>query len=177
MTIRKLLREEALLRVGEFVSLLRDSVEHGHSIGFLMPFDETLAAEFWTSVLSDLPLDTENSLAARHLLIAEEDRRIIGTVQLALAPRQNSQHRAEVQKMIVHSAAQRRGIANQLLRRAEEEARLLGRTLLILDTEAGSAAARLYEKLGWQLVGHVPGFATDTRGEPVLCSYYFKELV
>jgi len=179
MIIRKLDRREALQRLPEFVTLLRDAVEHGHSIGFLLPFDEELAFAFWNGVLHELSLpdDEKKSVqAARHLFIAEEDGRIIGTVQLALAPRQNSQHRAEVQKMIVHSTAQRRGVASRLLQDAEDFAYSIDRTLLILDTETECAAAKLYEKLGWQLVGQIPRFAADTTGELVLCSIYYKEL-
>jgi acetyltransferase len=179
MTIRKLDRREALQRLPEFVALLRDSVEHGHSIGFLLPFEEALAVTFWQGVLHELLLeeDADKQEASRHLFIAEEEGRIIGTVQLSLAPRQNSRHRAEVQKMIVHSTAQRRGIASQLLQHAEDFAHKFGRTLLILDTETECAAAKLYEKLGWQLVGKIPRFAADTRGELVICSIYFKELI
>ena len=178
MIIRMLNRREAVQRLPEFVALLCDSVEHGHSIGFLLPFDQDLGHAFWLGVLNELlsEEDAGNEQAMRHLFVAEEEGRIIGTVQLALAPRQNSQHRAEVQKMIVHSTAQRRGVASQLLRHAEDFARGIGRTLLILDTETECAAARLYEKLGWQLVGQIPRFATDTTGELVLCSIYYKEL-
>ncbi len=176
MTIRQMFRAEALLRLREFVALLRDAVEHCNSIGFLLPFDEELASIFWKSVLSELPLQEEANEPSRQLFIAEEEGRILGSVQLSLAPRQNSRHRAELQKMIVHSSTQRRGIASQLLQYAEDHARQIGRSLLILDTETECAAAKLYEKLGWQLVGTIPRFAADTRGELVLCSIYYKEL-
>lgn len=180
MIIRKMDRREAVLRLPEFITLLRDAVQHGNSIGFLQPFDNDLAFAFWKGVLHELLLEEEEveerKQPARLLFIAEEAGHIIGTVQLSLAPRQNSQHRAEVQKLIVHSSSQRRGIATRLLQHAEAYASEIGRTLLLLDTETECAAAKLYEKLGWLLVGTIPNFAADTAGKLVECSLYFKQL-
>ena len=61
------------------------------------------------------------------------------------------------------------------MRAAEDEARRIGRTLLTLDTEAGSAAERLYARLGWMKYGEVPAYAmsADNRArQPV--SFFYK---
>ena len=57
-----------------------------------------------------------------------------------------------------------RGLGTALLHAAEDEARRLGRTLLTLDTEAGSDGERLYSRLGWIKFGQVPGYAMCADG-------------
>jgi hypothetical protein len=41
----------------------------------------------------------------------------------------------------------------------EQEARAEGKSLLVLDAVTGGDAARLYERLGWNTVGVIPGYA------------------
>ena len=50
-------------------------------------------------------------------------------------------------------------MASGLLDAVDEEALARGRTLLLLDTETGSAAESLYRARGWQPYGFVPGHA------------------
>jgi hypothetical protein len=45
------------------------------------------------------------------------------------------------------------------MKQLETEARALGRTLLILDTETGSDAEHLYAHMGWVKVGVIPDYA------------------
>src|SRR3712207_3844192 len=87
------------------------------------------------------------------LLVAEEEGRLIGTVVVMFAAQPNAPHRAEIGKMLVHSAARRRGLGARLLAAAEAAAREAGRTLLVLDTHSGSAGDRLYRRCGWTAVG------------------------
>ena len=58
--------------------------------------------------------------------------------------------------MLVHRDARRRGVGALLLQRLEAEARALGRTLLVLDTETGSDAEHLYSHMGWIRAPGVP---------------------
>ncbi len=85
--------------------------------------------------------------------------RIVGTVQLKLAQFENQSHRADIAKLLVHSTARRRGVAEALMARAEDEARTFGRWLLVLDTLEGSDAERLYRRLGWRAAGSIPDYA------------------
>jgi ribosomal protein S18 acetylase RimI-like enzyme len=82
-------------------------------------------------------------------------------VQLILATPPNQPHRAEVVKLLVHPDARRQGIARALMTAVEEIARSEGRTLLTLDTVAGSHAETLYRSLGYVVVGVIPGYARD----------------
>ena len=58
-------------------------------------------------------------------------------------PEQHAKGRPkENQAFRAHRSARRRGLGVLLLRAAEDEARRIGRTVLTLDTETGSAAER-----------------------------------
>ena len=63
------------------------------------------------------------------------------------------------------------------MRAAEDEASRIGRTLLTLDTEFGSAAEQLYLRLGWTKYGEVPAYATsvDNRSRDAV-SFFYKTL-
>ena len=65
-------------------------------------------------------------------------------MQLALSPRQNGKHRAEVQKLSVLRTHRGRGIAQAPMTRMESFARANGLTLPVPDTEASSGAEALY---------------------------------
>ena len=63
------------------------------------------------------------------------------------------------------------------MRAAEEEARRIGRTLLTLDTETGSAAEGLYIRLGWTKCGIVPAYATTADNSiRADVSFFYKAL-
>ena len=152
------------------IELLRDAVESGASIGFLMPFNLALAEKFWADMIADVEANR------RVLLAAYDDDRLVGTAQLALAERENSQHRAEVQKVLVHTRARRRGIARLLMQALEAEAQAAARTLLVLDTCAGSDAEHLYQRCGYTAAGRIPNYALFPDGAPCTTVLYYKQL-
>ena len=136
--------------------LLVDCVAGGAGVGFLDPLDPAQAADWWRSVL-----DAHGAVT----WVARDDAgRIVGHVRLLLAAMPNSPHRAEVSKLLVRSRARRAGAATALLSELEAWARTHGRTRLVLDTQTGSSAQRLYEHLGWSVVGDIPDFALTTAG-------------
>lgn len=151
-------------------ALLRDSVDHGASIGYLLPLEEAVVAEFWQRMFAEV------AGGERILLVAEHGGAIVGSAQLALCMKPNGRHRAEVQKVLVHSAHRRRGLARELMAAIEAQAAQLSRTLLTLDTETGSAAETLYEKLGYRRVGVVPNYAGVPSGELRTCTFFYREL-
>jgi GNAT superfamily N-acetyltransferase len=141
--------------VPALAAIMRGCVEQGASVNFVLPFPQEESEAWWRATV--LP-----ALAAgeRRLLVARNGDALLGTVQLALAWQPNQRHRADVTKLLVDPAARRRGTGRALMLRIEEIAREAGRWLLTLDTAEGSAAHRLYESLGWQLLGVVPDYAT-----------------
>ncbi len=155
---------------GALAEILRDSVEHGASVNFVLPFPIEQARAYWARRESGI-LDGEVLLYGAFL-----DGQLAGTVQLVLAQQPNGPHRAEISKMLVHSRARRKGIGRALLAAAEGEARRHGRTLLILDTEQDSAGDMLYRACGWVPFGVVEGYALDTAGVPRDCVFFKKVL-
>jgi ribosomal protein S18 acetylase RimI-like enzyme len=150
--------------------LLRDAVDHGASVGYVLPLPDAQVADFWQNAFD------EAARGERVLLIAVENGGIAGSVQLSLCGKPNGAHRAEVQKLLVHSAHRRKGIARQLMTAIEREARALSRMLLVLDTESGSVADRLYEKLGYRRIGTVPRYAATPDGALKDCAFFYREL-
>jgi len=150
--------------------LLADAVDGGASVGFVAPFGSLEAADWWRSISADI--ETGKVL----LLVARRGDRIVGTVQLRLAPLPNARHRAEVAKLLVHRDVRRRGVARRLLAAIEDVARREGRTLLVLDTISGSEADHLYRSLGWTIVGSVPNYAAMPDGALAPTTYFYREL-
>lgn len=151
--------------------VLLDCVEGGASVGFMHPFDRDRAEAFFRGALRSA------AQGERIVLLAEDTAtgRVVGTVQVALVAPENQPHRGEVGKMLVHRSARRRGIGEALMRAAEAEAIAAGKTLLVLDT-ASDSAERLYERLGWQRVGVIPGYALWPEGGLVDTVIYYKWL-
>ncbi|MFG6412542.1 GNAT family N-acetyltransferase [Roseateles sp. DC23W] len=171
MTIRELDGAQALACVGQLAGVLRDCVEGGASVGFMLPLAEGRCEAFWRKVAAGV------AAGERHLFVAEDDAgRICGTLSLVVDMPDNQPHRADVSKMLVHRRARRQGIAARLLRALEAKAREIGKTTLVLDTVTGSDASRLYERLGWQRAGDIPNYALMPDGPPCSTSYYFKPI-
>ena len=59
---------------------------------------------------------------------------------------------------------------------AEESARAAGRTLLVLDTEQGSVAEKLYEKFGYTRSGVIPHYALNADGSLITTVVFYKLL-
>ena len=162
---------QAQARRGALVELLVDAVDAGASVNFVWPMSRAKAERWWDAALAG------HARGDRVLIAAERDGRLDGSVQLVPAAPENQAFRADLSKMLVHRRARRQGLGTALLQAAEGEARRLGRTLLTLDTESASAAARLYARNGWVKFGDVPGYATSadgTRRDAV--SFFYKAL-
>ena len=168
ITVRELDAAEALARVGELAEVLRDCVEGGASVGFMLPLAEGRPEAFWRKVAASV------TAGERHLFVAEDEAgRICGTLSLVTDMPDNQPHRADVSKMLVHRRMRRQGVAERLLRALEARARELGKTTLVLDTVTGSDASRVYERLGWQKAGDIPNYALMPEGAPCSTTYYF----
>lgn len=150
--------------------LLADAVAHDASVGYVIPFDPAQLAKFWKGVADDV------AEGGKVLLVVRDGEQIVGSTQIELCMKPNGTHRAEVQKVLVHSSLRRRGLGSALMRRAEDEARARGRHLLVLDTESGSGAQSLYAKEGYVVSGQIPEFARGNRGGFVATTYMYKLL-
>ena len=168
IAIRQVAARDARLFEG-LCALLADTVEAGASVGFLAPLSRGAAERYWESVFASL---------GEHLClwVAESDGRVVGTIQLAPAAKENAPHRAEVQKLLVLPSHRGRGIGSRLMAAAERFAQSVGRTVLVLDTEIGSHAETVYRHLGWQKAGAIPDYALTPDGRLHATVYYYKLL-
>ena len=95
-------------------------------------------------------------------------------MQLALEPRKNGDHRAEVQKQMVHPDHRRRGVARQLMYALEQAARTSNRSLLLLDVRKDGPAESLYGKMGYVHVGDIPEYARSSNMQLDASAFYYK---
>jgi ribosomal protein S18 acetylase RimI-like enzyme len=168
--IRRLDAAEARAHLDGLATVLHDCVEGGASVSYMAPFtlDDARAA------MAGFVDDVESG--GRMLLAAFDDGNLVGTVQVVYAWPPNQPHRADIAKLLVHRTARGRGIAQQLMQRAEEEALAEGRTVLVLDTVTGDPAEFLYTKIGWTKVGVIPNYALYPDGRPCATTVFYKEL-
>ena len=168
--VKRLAADEVRAELDALASVLHDVVDGGDSVSFMDGFSVDDARAFYESLLPEVERGT------RVLLAAYVDGELVGTVQLVHAWPPNSQHRADVAKLLVHRRARGHGVGRVLMERLEEEARADGKTLLILDTVAERAADRLYDRLGWTRLGTVPAYARDPDGNFCDATFFYKHL-
>ena len=170
MQIQNLSASEVNQSIDELVELIQDSVNKGASIGFLLPITDDDARRYWQEVADAL------KTPQRVMLVAKEEETIIGSVQLDLASRPNGSHRAEVIKLMVHSAWRNQGVGQALMRAIEQEARKAHRTTLVLDTREGDPSEHLYLKMGYTRAGTIPEYARSTDGSLHTTVFMYKLL-
>jgi len=155
--------------VEALAGVLIDCVEGGASVSFMRPLLRARAVAFWRGIAQDV------AAGHRALLVAEDAEGICGTVQLVLNQPENQPHRADLSKLLVHRRARCQGLGAALTLAAETMARECGKTLLVLDT-ASAEAERVYERLGWERVGVIPGYALLPGGGLCATTLYYRTL-
>ncbi|MGV6805418.1 MAG: N-acetyltransferase family protein [Ruegeria sp.] len=156
----------------DLTDILHGCVHTGASIGFVLPFSHDQARTYWQDrVRPDL------SSGVLDLFVAYGEGRIQGTVQLIPAAMPNQPHRADVAKLLVHPDARRRGLGRALMEVLVDRAANLGRTLLVLDTRSTDPSRLLYQDLGFEVAGEIPGYCRNPF-EPVFepTTYMYKAL-
>ncbi len=156
----------------DLTAILHACVTDGASVGFIRPFSEAAARAFWTtSVFPAL------AKGRTELFTATDGGRVSGTVQLICAAMPNQPHRADVAKLLVHPTARRRGLARALMQALEDRARALHRSLLVLDTRSGDPSQALYQSIGYQVAGEIPGYCLNPATKAAVpTTYLYKPL-
>ncbi|GAB3570017.1 GNAT family N-acetyltransferase [Amycolatopsis endophytica] len=149
--------------------VLADCTNGGASVGFLAPFDPAEAAAWWKGLAGDV------ESGALLIWAAWSGARLVGTVQIRRSSMPNAPHRGELAKLLVHRDARGRGLGRTLLAEAERGARDAGITVLVLDTETGSPAQRLYSSAGWTETGTIPDYAQDPSGALRSTTFFYKK--
>lgn len=168
--IAELTSAELVACAEALTDVLTDAVEGGASVGFVKPLSRAQALDWWRSRAAQI---ANGELA---LWVARDGERVLGTVQVRFSDTANGTHRAEVAKLLVHRDARGGGLGRALLDVAEREAAERGATLLVLDTQTGSAAERLYRRAGWTEVGVIPDYAADPDGVPRPTTLFYKRV-
>lgn len=152
-------------------AILADAVAHGAGVNFVLPFSAADGEAYWRGRTEEV------RTGARIVLVATDPAgTVLGTVSLLPAWMPNQPHRAEVSKLLVHSAHRRAGVATALMQAVEDHARAVGRTLLTLDCVAGGPVEAFYVGLGYRVVGTIPRYAVSPTGEPEGTTLLYKDL-
>jgi GNAT superfamily N-acetyltransferase len=168
--IRRFTADEGRPYVGALAGLLLNCVQGGASVSFMASLSQADAESFFENTLEKV------RRGDCILLAAFLDSKLVGTVQVLTAMPPNQPHRADVAKLLVLRSARGQGIASRLMRHVEEESRLAGKTLLVLDTATGDPAEKLYADLGWNKVGAIPRYALYPDGTWCDTTIFWKQL-
>ena len=170
LEIRQLTASEATENLQPLAQILLDCVAGGASVSFMDGLTQSEAEAFFRSVIKSV------EKGDRILLAAFLDNAVVGTVQIITAMPPNQPHRADVAKLLVSPTARKQGIASRLMQQAETAGVQAGKTLLVLDTIAGSTAEKLYLRLGWTSVGIIPNYAMMPDGHLAPTHIFYKQL-
>jgi len=147
-----------------------DALRSGMALGALQSMGRAALARSYRDLVG--ALDERK----RIVVIAEEGRAVLGMAQLVFSGATNSDHRAEVQRVAVATAARSRGIGRQLIAELEAAAHSHAITLLWLTTHDGTDACVFYEAMGYTKLGVMPNFSRRPDGTLWPGAFYFKEL-
>jgi acetyltransferase len=170
LKIQELKATPSLELFSELVELLQDAVQSGASVGFTAVPSTRDARNYWAQVLEAA------GRGERRIFVATAEHACAGVVQLAKSQKEESEHRGEVQKLMVHSQFRRRGIGKALVGALEKAAAADGLRLLVLDVRAGDVAEALYQGAGYTRVGAIPNFMRARDGELHATAIYCREL-
>jgi len=157
--------------VPALAAIFSEVIASGAPLGFLAPFEQDDARDYFRSLRPELDAGT------RLLMVAFDQQRIVGSGQLMMPLWPIARHRAEVQKLFVARSARGRGVGQALMAALHESARLRGRSLLILNTRRGDPAERFYKMLGYREVGVVPGYYMSQAGKRHDNVSFYREAV
>jgi GNAT superfamily N-acetyltransferase len=170
MEIVELSPGEVIAAAGDLARLLLDAHDANMALGLAGPLTAEHAREVWADAAAKL--DPER----RVLLVAREDGRVVGTVQVVRADAENGWHRAEVQRLAVLAERRGEGVGRELLAAAAERARGMGLRLLWLTTHADTGSDRFYEAVGWTRLGTMPAYSAKPDGTLAGGAFYYREL-
>lgn len=142
----------------------------GASVGFIAPLSTAEARNYWMAALEEV------AGGDRIILLASGGHDLVGCVQLLLAARPNARHRAEVQKLLVHTQWQKQGLGHQLLAAIEKAAEQKGRSLLLADARLGGPGERLFTSAGYTKLGAIPGYQRGPDGKLDSTAIFYRNL-
>ncbi len=168
--IRRLAAAELLERKQEFEWLLGDAINDGGCVGFLLPVQADKLDRYWNGVAREM------EAGEREVMAALENGRVIGALQIAYEKAESVRHRADLQKLIVHSTERRRGIARALLVHALERMPALGLVMYTITVAKAGPAEMLVRSLLFTRYGVMPHYGLTPDGKLHDASQYYISL-
>lgn len=168
MYVALLSEHEFAAALDDLAEVLRDCIEDGASVGFVLPVQHEALVDWWRAALRTSGTFT--------WVARDATGRIGGCVQLKPVAYPNGLHRADVSKLLVHRSHRGKGVASALMAALESEALRQGRTLLMLDTQSGSPAEAIYCGWGWVEYGRVEDYAAWPDGSLGATTFLHKRL-
>ncbi|KAJ6589197.1 acyl-CoA N-acyltransferase [Mycena capillaripes] len=152
-------------------------IEIDHTIAtFTPPLKRDAITEWWKARAADAAQGTRIIIIAL-ANDANGHEQLAGYVMLYRPLTETGPFRGSVEKLLVSPSFRRRGLARKLMDKLEEEARIHGQTLLMLDTETGSPAETVYPKLGYIQLGIIPKYGVSpVDGSLIAGTFFWKQL-
>jgi len=160
-----------------FASLHRRCIEVDHMLAnFLPPLDSDRILGYWQAQAASVSQSGRIIFfTLAHNSIGDEE--VSSVVMLQGSNSEAEPFRAEVLKLLVSPDHRRKGIAKALMRKLEIVAREKGSTILLLDTEVGSEAEKVYPRLGYTLLGVIPEFGISPKDRRLVGgAFFYKDL-
>lgn len=154
----------------QLAELLMDAVAHNALTDYQPIQNREEAASYFHSLRDGL------AKGERLLWVACDQNGVVASIQLEICARPDGRNRAEVQQLLVHSRARRKGAGKRLLTVLEQEAIHRQRGLLYLDTLAGTPAEAFYRSQGYSCLGELPDYACLAEGYYCPAVIYYKRL-
>ncbi|KAF8145731.1 acyl-CoA N-acyltransferase [Mycena galopus ATCC 62051] len=147
-------------------------IETDHTIAtFTPPLKRPAIIDWWKERALEATAGKRIIIMA---FVTEEDReQLAGYGMLHRPLTETGPFRGSVEKLFVSPNFRRRGIARTLMEKLEEEAKSHGQTLLTLDTDTGSTAEIMYQKLGYTQLGIIPAHGISPVDKSLIASTFF----
>ncbi|KAI1409644.1 acyl-CoA N-acyltransferase [Hypoxylon sp. FL1857] len=146
---------------------------------FLPPLEDSKVRKLW----EDMAEEVNSGIRFISILLNESEpdaeakgSELVGVVTLSMPLSETGSFRGFVEKLFVSPNYRGRGGSRALMDHLETEALKKGKTLLMIDTEVGSAAEKVYPKLGYKEIGRIPKYAISPIGDLKEEVFFYKHL-
>ncbi|KAI0547692.1 acyl-CoA N-acyltransferase [Xylaria curta] len=146
---------------------------------FLPPVDNNKLLAHWREMIHEVSAGTRLiviQLDESEPRSAAEGGELKGVVMLRMPQTRTHIHQGHLEKLMVHPSYRQRGAAKAMIQFLEVEAVNRRKKLIMLSTEVGSPAAKMYPKLGYVEYGTVPGCSIGLFRDPVDDVFFYKQL-
>ncbi len=156
--------------IDELIRATKDAIKAGMGFGWVVEPNEKKLKDFWKGILL---------VPNRILFVGRLNGSIVGSIQLVkpLSNNEAAAFRISIDTHFVATWARGYGIARSLIENAEEEAKQLGFTHVLLDVrETQKRAIKIYEQMNYIRWGSLPNYHKIKSNKMVLGHFYYKYL-